>query len=440
MRSDAAIAPSARGSPRGPRPFWHRLNSFFAFPLQPQPLAYALMLALSSLLFKILFFLPAPLAIALIEIGILLAASRYGFRITALGSQGISRAADFPRELDPDWTNLPWKLFAILVVQGFVAGWCLHVSVGLWQLVLFAMSFMLPASIIVLVQTASLRSALNPLPVVDTMRIIGKPYVLLCFFLFLLSSGAQIVMAMLLPVFSGLILLPLFNLALIYFSWVMASLLGYVMYQHHEALGIDARSGPDSGLDGAPARTPAQIAQQQLDAEVAERLDQGDMAGALGLAYEDQRIRPDEAHAQRRYHRLLLLSDRTPTLLEHARGFIALLLRQGQTAEALKVFKACRDKDATFALQDADQTLALARSTWRAGDAQATLALLSGFDKRFKGHAAIPHAYELAARLMLQGFDRRDMALGILAALEARYPDSEPTQEVRWMLREPPQA
>lgn len=443
MRPDAATAPASRHSrnrrARGPQPFWHRLNSFFAFPFQSQPLGYALLLALSSLLFKALFFLPAPLAIVLVEIGILLATSRYGFRVTALGSQGISRAADFPRELDPDWVNLPWKLFAILLVQGFVAGWCLSVSTGLGQLALFAMSFMLPASIIVLVQTASLRSALNPLQVVDTLRIIGKPYVLLCFFLFLLSSGSQIVMTLLLPLFSGLILLPLFNFAMIYFSWVMASLLGYVMYQHHEALGIDARAAPDSALDCAPARTPAQIAQQQLDAEVAERLDGGDLAGALGLAYEDQRTRPDEVHAQRRYHRLLLLSDKTPTLLSHGRQFIALLLRQGQGAEALKVFKACRDKEAGFALEDADQTLALARSTWRAGDAQTTLALISGFDKRFKGHAAIPHAYELAARLMLQGFDRRDMALSILAALESRYPDSEPTQEVRWLLREPPQ-
>ncbi|WP_280187151.1 tetratricopeptide repeat protein [Delftia sp. PS-11] len=423
-------------TPRTPPPFWHRLNSFFAFPLQPQPLGYALLLAFSSLLFKVLFFLPAPLSIALIEIGILLAASRYGFKVTALGAQGMARAADFPRELEPDWVHLPWKLFAILVVQATVAGWCLRMSQGLGQLALLAMSCMLPASIIVLVQTASLFAALNPMRSLETIRIIGKPYALLCFFLFLLSSGSQIAMTLLLPLFSGLILLPLFNFALIYFSWVMASLLGYVMYQHHEALGIEAVDSPDSVPGGAPALTPAQIARQQLDAEVAERLDSGDMAGALGLAYEDQRTRPDDAHAQRRYHRLLLLSDKTPTLLDHGRRFVALLLRQGQTSEALKVFKACRGKENTFALDDADQALALAQSAWRAGDMQATQALISGFDKRYKGHAAIPRAYELAARLMLQGFGRRDMAQGILAALEARYPDSEQTKEVRWLLRD----
>ena len=38
------------------------------------------------------------------------------------------------------------------------------------------------------------------------------------------------------------------------------------------------------------------------------------------------------------------------------------------------------------------------------------VALLSGFDKRFRGHTAIPQAYELAARVLVQGLNRRDMA------------------------------
>lgn len=90
-----------------PAPFWHRLNTFFTFPLQSKPLMYSLILALSSMLFKVIFFLPDALGILLVEIGILLAASRYGFKITALGSRGIYNADDYPAELDPDWKNLP---------------------------------------------------------------------------------------------------------------------------------------------------------------------------------------------------------------------------------------------------------------------------------------------------------------------------------------------
>src|SRR5256885_6945836 len=73
------------------------------------------------------------------------------------------------------------------------------------------------------------------------LPIFGKPYALLCFFLFLLSSGAQIAMSLLLPLFSGLILLPLFNFAMIYFGWVMASLLGYVRSEERR-VGKECRS------------------------------------------------------------------------------------------------------------------------------------------------------------------------------------------------------
>ncbi|RZI96017.1 MAG: hypothetical protein EOP78_05245 [Variovorax sp.] len=423
-----------------PAPFWHRLNTFFAFPFQTTPLMYGVTLALCSLLYGVIFFLPNVLAILLVEIGIVLAASRYGFKVTALGSRGISRAADFPRQLEDEWKNLPWKLFAITLVQGFVAAWLARINPLFGTIAIFVLSFTFPATVIVLVQTGSFFETLNPGAILGTMRIIGWPYALLCFFLFLLSTGAQIAIGMALPLVSGKIILPLVNFAFIYFGWVMASLLGYVMYQHHAAFGIDLL--PGGGDDDRPVdrRTPEQIAQQHTDEVVAQMITDGDVTGALGLAYEEQRMRPDELAAQRRYHRVLLLADKTDTLVEHGRRFIALLMRRDLGAEALKVYKACREKDKGFVLDDAPTALALARAEWRAGDARGSLALLSGFDKRFRGHPAIPQAYELAARVLVQGLSRADMAQPILTTLESRYPDSPETQEVRWLLRDVPAA
>lgn len=420
-----------------PRPFWQRLNTFFAFPFQPQPLGYALLLAASSLLIHLFFFLPQALILLLVELGIVLAASRYGFKVMALGARGIVRAADFPRTLDEEWTNLPWKLFALLVLQGIVAGFVGAWNPALGYVALFVLSFTLPATTMVLVQSGSFWQALNPGLVWETMRAIGWPYVLLCFFLFLLNSGAQLAMVMLLPAVKGWVALPAFNLVMIYFGWVMASLLGYVMYQNHAALGIDLLPGAGADQRELDTRTPAQIAQQQTDTLVAQMVTDGDVAGALALAYEDQRTKPDDLAAQRRYHRVLLLApDKTATLLSHAAGLIAMLLARDLSSEALKVYKACREKDAGFVLEDPLATMALARAEWRNGEAKASLALLSGFDKRFRGHAAIPQAYELAARVLVQGLNRRDMAQPILKTLESRYPDSEQTQEVRWLMRE----
>lgn len=423
-----------------PRPFWHRLNTFFAFPFQLQPLGYAALLALSSLLFHVVFFLPQALVLLLVELGIVLAASRYGFKVMALGARGIVRASDFPRNLEDEWTNLPWKLFALLVLQGVVAGFVGAWSQVLGYVALFVLSFTLPATTMVLVQSGSFWQALNPGYVWETMRAVGWPYALLCVFLFLLNSGAQIAIVMLLPVMSGWFALPAINFVMIYFSWVMASLLGYVMYQNHAELGIDLLPGAGADDRALDTRTPAQVAQQITDSLVAQMVTDGDIAGALALAYEEQRTQPDDLVAQRRYHRILLLApDKTATLLDHGRRLIAMLLARDLASEALKVYKTCREKDAGFVLEDPLGTMALARTEWRNGEAKASLALLSGFDKRFRGHTAIPQAYELAARVLVQGLNRRDMAQPILTTLEARYPDSEQTQEVRWLLREVPQ-
>ena len=421
-----------------PPPFWHRLNSFFAFPLQLRPLAYGLVLSFCSLLFEAVFFLPDALAFVVIEVGIFLAASRYGFKVIALGARGIRDSADFGRESSDEWTYLPWKLFAISLVQTMLIGWLAWYEPVLGTVGLFIMSFTFPAAVIVLVQSGSFFQAMNPGYVMDAMRTIGWPYALLCFFLFLLSTGAQVAISMVLPVFDGRIVLPIVNFAFIYFGWVMASLLGYVMYQHHDAFGIDLVPGAGAD-DGAPAdrRTPAQIAAQRTDAEVAQCITEGDLAAALGIAYEAQRTADaDDLAAQRRYHRVLaLMPEKKDTLFDHARRFIPLLMRRGLTSDALKVFKACRAIDKAFVLDDPEMVIAMARAEWRGGDAHGTLALLSGFDKRFRGHAAIPQAYELAARALVQGLGRTDMAQPILTTLEARYPESEQTQEVRWLLR-----
>ncbi|WP_295988973.1 hypothetical protein [uncultured Variovorax sp.] len=421
-----------------PPPFWHRLNSFFAFPFQMRPLAYGLLLSFCSLLFDAVFFLPQGLALFVIEVGIMLAASRYGFKIIALGARGIRNSADFGRESSDEWTYLPWKLFAISLVQAFLIGWLAWYAPILGTVGLFVMSFTFPAAVIVLVQSGSFFQAMNPANVMDAMRIIGWPYALLCFFLFLLSTGAQVALAMVLPMFDGRIVLPIVNFAFIYFGWVMASLLGYVMFQHHDAFGFDAVPGSELP-DGAPAdrRTPAQIAAQRTDAEVAQLITDGDLAAALGTAYEAQRTADsNDLAAQRRYHRVLaLMPEKKDTMLDHARRFIPLLMRRDLASEALKVFKACRERDKAFALDDPAMVIAMARAEWRNGDAHATLALLSGFDKRFRGNEAIPQAYELAARALVQGLGRSDMAQPILTTMEARYPDSEQTQEVRWLLR-----
>ena len=423
-----------------PRPFWHRLNTFFAFPFQLQPLGYAVLLALSSLLFHVVFFLPQALVLLLVELGIILAASRYGFKVMALGARGIVRASDFPRNLEDEWTNLPWKLFALVVLQGVVAGLVGAWSQALGYVALFVLSFTLPATTMVLVQSGSFWQALNPGYVWETMRAVGWPYALLCIFLFLLNSGAQIAIVMLLPVMSGWIALPAVNFVMIYFSWVMASLLGYVMYQNHAALGIELL--PGAGADDRADRHAHAGADRATDHRLA--------GGADG---DRRRHRRRAGDGLRRAAHAAGGPGRAAPLPPHpaagagqdrdAAGPRAALDRDAGGARphfgGAQGLQGLPREGADFVLEDPLGTMALARAEWRNGEPSRRWRCCRGFDKRFRGHTAIPQAYELAARVLVQGLNRRDMAQPILTTLEARYPESEQTQEVRWLLREVPQ-
>jgi len=420
-----------------PAPFWHRLNTFFGFPLQGTPLLYALLLAASSLLvFPLGHVISLPLAALVVILGLVLAISRYGFKVMALGARGIFRAADYPHRMEEDVTALPWKLFVVLVAQGFVAGLVQRLfGETLGFVATGAVSLVMPATVIVLLLTGSAFAALNPARLWDTMAVVGWPYLLLFFFLYLLNGSMGFGAVFVITKIGRTVAIPLLAFVVVYFSWVMFALLGYVIYQHHRAFGIELLPGGEAD-EGRPQLTPEQQMQRAADKEVARLVAAGDVPAALALAYEAQRTDPYSLPAQRRYHRVLLLSDKTPTLLDHGRRFIEQLVREAQVSEALRVYQACRGKDEAFAPEGSASTFALARHAWQGGDAREALRLLNGFDKRFRGDPLVPQVYELAARALVQGLGKPKMALPILQQLERRHPDSEATREVRWMLRD----
>ena len=246
---------------------------------------------------------------------------------------------------------------------------------------------------------------------------------------------------MLLPVMSGWFALPAVNFVVDLFR------LG-----HGQPAGLrdvpEPRGARHRPACPAPApttarstrRTPAQIAQQITDSLVAQMVTDGDIAGALAHGLRRAaHASPDDLVAQRRYHRVLLLApDKTATLLDHGRPLHrAAAARATWRPRRSRSTRPAARRTPDFVLEDpprhdgagagrvAQRRCACRR--WRC---------CRGFDKRFRGHAAIPQAYELAARVLVQGLNRRDMAQPILTTLEARYPESEQTQEVRWLLRE----
>lgn len=428
-RSRANDAP-----PRIP-PFWHRLNAFFLFPFQPRPLTYAVFLSLCALAVMV-----STLIGVFAVIGILLATARYSFKVAAMASTGVLNSSDYDSaRSDPAWTNLPWKFLGVLMVHGLFISMLASVGEGLGLLGNLVSSLVVPATLMVLIQTCSFRSAINPAELLRAMSAVGIPYLLLCVFMLLLSMGMPVAWGLLLPLAPKGLIAPVMAFVAVYFSWVTASMVGYVMFQNHENLDIDLVQDPSNELvpGGQGARRAGPNPEVRVrDAQVADLIREGQIKEAYDLAYDWQRASPESLPDQRRYHRVLLLTDKKDTLTWFTQKYIQTLLKEHKGQDALQVYGATLAKAPDLTLESAELTLTLAELAWRAMDHKQALALLKGFDKRYPRDPAVPKAYELIARVLHQGLGRTDQALAVYRAMAKLHPLHPSTKEAAWLLRD----
>lgn len=429
----------SRHTPAAPKvpPFWHRLNAFFLFPFQARPLIYAVFLSLCTLTVMV-----SPLIGVFAVIGVLLATARYSFKVAAMASMGVLDSADYDTaRSDPAWTHLPWKFLGVLMVHGLLIGLLTSAGEGLGVIGEFLSSMLVPATLMVLIQTTSFRSAINPAELLRAMAAVGMPYLLLCVFMLLLSMGMPVAWSLLLPLAPKGLIAPLMAFVAVYFSWVTAAMVGYVMFQNHENLDIDLVKDPSNDLVQAAQggqRTGPVVdpVVRERDAQVAALIKDGDIQTAQELAYDWQRSNPESLADQRRYHRVLLLTDKKDTLVWFTQKLIQSLMKEQKGQEALQVYEATLAKYPELTLESAELTLTLAQLAWKGLDHRQALALLKGFDKRYPRDPAVPKAYELIARVLHQGMGRTDQALAVYRAMLRHFPQHPSTQEAAWLLRE----
>ena len=411
-------------------PFWQKLNSFFLFPLQTEPLLYALLLSACSygLIFGII-------GIFAVGLGLMLAVSRYAFKVSALASRGITHSSDFrASHAEEEWKWLPWKFFGVLFVFGLFVGFLTSRSMALGIVANLIVAFLIPATWMVLINTNRLSSAINPFELLATIFGIGKSYLLLCFFLFLLQQGSPMVMMTLLKIAKPALVLPLMSFVMIYFTWVMAAMIGYVMYQHHAALDIDPVQAPE-GVASVQI-DPKEIEAKRRDAVVARMVQDNKMDEAVNQAREWQREDHESLPDLRRYFRVLKLTEKADALADLAQRFIPVLMVQQRSSEALDAWVSTVKRKPDFQLASAQASHDLAQQAWRAGKPKYVLILGKGFEKHFAGSALVPSMLELIVRAYKQGLDQPMQGVHVYMRMKQLFPDHASTKEVEWVLRD----
>ncbi|HTJ96094.1 MAG TPA: tetratricopeptide repeat protein [Rhodocyclaceae bacterium] len=397
-------------------PFWDRLPSFFLFPLLPANLMVLVALALGSLLTFVLP-VPSPIDFVLAEALVWITALRHAFGVMDMTSSGrITVAAQQAHfEKDPDRVNLPWKMIAIFMVWGILISMVERMSETLgWGANVF-FTLATPAILMQLSASNDLGSSLNPGTWISYMRAIGMPYGALCFFLFMLLTGAPIALGILIPLLGETIALSALNFVCLYFNLIMFYMMGYVMYQYHDVLGLPATVLFEEA-------TTADADEPSTDAMIAARLAAGQMEEAIVIAKNAVRNEPQNIPAQERLYKLLITAGQADKAKQQGIRLFSLCLAQAQAARAVGLYRDLSVGAEPLVLAP-EQILPLAKLATKERDFKLALELVRGFDKRFPGHADIPAVYFLSAQLLSEQFRQNDMARNILEAMLKRYPE-----------------
>lgn len=413
-------------------PFWERIPQFFIYPARADALMYLGMLSAASLLAFI------PLFGILIYLMITYAILKYGYLIlnhTARGNLS-------PPEVLSSGNlaanhNLPLKQSIVFLLMALGVFGVAQLSTPLAFAAILFMMFAMPASTMSMAINGTIWEALNPLMLGGIIKRIGLPYLILYVFLLLVSAGSSAAQLLLEAVLPGWLLIMMITFVSAYFTVTMFNMMGYVVYQYHEALGFDdvrefVEPGKSDPTPAARSSTSAPAAEiDPMEAELNVLINEGKLDEATERMRRRIRGPAGTVDDRERYHKLLVLTKDSAGLSSHGHEYLKVLLHMQQDTKAVQVYEECLALDSGFQLSDGRDTYRLAEVSHGMGKNDLALRMLNKFGQRFVGHAASPNAFLLAAKLLCEHKGEDLQAKRLLDGMLQKYAGHQLASEIR---------
>lgn len=443
-------------------PFWRRMPKFFVFPAARAPM---IRIAVGGLAYAIAGWVfgrnlfTSPALATLFLFAVLLAVSvfiaRYGFLVIERTAAGYLHPSQYPELGERGSPYRPYKMFLVMMVVPVLIGivGAVFTSPLLTVLLLIAFAALLPASTIVMTMTDSFFEAINPARALGVARKIGKPYGALCLFLLLLIVSSQQASELLMPKLLGPqtqaqpvgpgidpTALPaslgramgaaFFVAGFVgnYFFILMCALIGYVMYQYADRLGVSV-VGP--GEVATTGRVSAREHRRRMrDALIGQMVAAGEIREAIDMLNDDLRDRPGDLSLHARLHKLLLIEGSLPRIEDHTERYIELLVKSDNAKEALALAEEAYGRKSDWEPRKLEHVAPLARAALESGKPQLAARLIRGFDRKHRMHPDIPQIYLIGAKLLVQSGSIAQ-AQRILEHLVASHGDSPAAAEAK---------
>lgn len=349
---------SPRDSARtaAPQPFWQRLPAIALYPLRGAALFSLIILTLCSLLTLI------PVAGWFIGIIVWVAVYRYSFEILRHTANG---HMDAPETALGSGDGTVWRLIVLMILFGtVVALTAIFTALVPTQLVILVLALLQPGCIIALTLDGSLRRAANPLVALEMALRIGWPYLAAFGLLFVIQASAATATGWLENYLPPIIADQAITVVAIWGLFATFHLMGYLVYQYHEALGYEPIAGKDRIDRHAPDRHLLEEAEQFVR--------DGHIDTALQMLRAEVRSRAVGLPVHEFYQRLLRQGKDGDELRNHARQYIHRLIDEKQERRALALLREALDSDPDFVPLLPEQASQLAERAKMAGQFQLT--------------------------------------------------------------------
>lgn len=387
-------------------PFWERIPRFFIYPLHPVTLV--LMLGVSALASLI-----QPTLPGLIGGAVLLAVYlKYAYYLLDHTARGHTSPPGLTSEFFLGDYSILFKQILIFIVAG-VAATIVAMAFGPIAMVvfLFLAGFAYPASVMVLATTESFFRAVHPGVLFEMIRSIGWSYLILYVFLAALNIGSERALYLVDETLSPQLQIALVTFLSMYFTYIMYNMMGYVIYQYHEPLGLEPTA------DTSEDREPDYLSMDQ----VTHFIEEENFAAAAEELKGIIRANPDDLELRLRFHRLVKLTPDTRQLTVHGEGLITRLLDANRAREANEIYLDCLAADPEFRPERKEQYLTIGKMLRAYGKPKQALALISGFHKRFPNEPLVAEVYLLAVEILVDDLRQEDKAKPILKFLGTQF-------------------
>ena len=365
-------------------PFWNRFPYFFTFPASPRMLPATIGLSLAVALS------PFTLMGALLSLLATLVFLRVAYGVLELQVDG---QIDPPRLDDPvfrDGYSLPTKQWIVLLILiGLVYSAYRYLGPTAAVIVGIIVTLAIPASVIVLASTHRVLAAANPVMLVRMMIAIGFPY-LAVFVLLLLLNGASVTAAGWFQAhLPGLLGEWIVGFIGFHYTLSMFVLMGYMVYQYHERLGLTP-SGPEG------SKPPPENSGWSRYRRFMEEENYPAATEALQALMEDE---PNNLEYPQLMHRLLRLTADPATVGQQAATLLDRLVSAGKVAQAAEIMEESWPEDEPLHPVEPETHLPLAQVLRQRQSHRQALGLISGFHRRHPGHIDTAELYLLAAQI-----------------------------------------